>query len=102
MLVTANPGCLMQVTSAIERSGHPMGMAHTVEVLDASIRGAPASTLAARLTHPPIHPREISMFQQDLQPVGDSLFLSALCGAIPLLTLFVLLGGLRSRPGWPG
>ena len=39
LLVTANPGCLMQVTAAIERSGHPMGMAHTVEVLDASIRG---------------------------------------------------------------
>jgi len=45
VLVTANPGCLMQVTSAIERSGHPMGMAHTVEVLDASIRGLPADTL---------------------------------------------------------
>ena len=49
VLVTANPGCLMQVTSAIERSadegGRPMGMAHTVEVLDASIRGAPASSL---------------------------------------------------------
>ena len=45
VLVTANPGCLMQVTSAIERSGHPMGMVHTVEVLDASIRGLPASTL---------------------------------------------------------
>jgi lactate permease len=37
------------------------------------------------------------MFQQDLQPVADSLFLSALCGAIPLLTLFVLLGGLRLK-----
>jgi lactate permease len=37
------------------------------------------------------------MFQQDLQPVGDSLALSALCGAIPLFTLFVLLGGLRIR-----
>jgi glycolate oxidase iron-sulfur subunit len=50
VLVTANPGCLMQVTSAIERwaeseGGHPMGMAHTVEVLDASIRGLPADTL---------------------------------------------------------
>ncbi len=45
VLVTANPGCLMQVTSAIERSGHPMGMAHTVEVLDASIRGVPVDTL---------------------------------------------------------
>jgi glycolate oxidase iron-sulfur subunit len=48
VLVTANPGCLMQVASAIERSGHPMGMAHTIEVLDASIRGAPASTFAPR------------------------------------------------------
>ena len=37
------------------------------------------------------------MFQQDLQPVGDSLFLSAMCAAIPLLTLFVLLGGLRLK-----
>jgi glycolate oxidase iron-sulfur subunit len=49
LLVTANPGCLMQVTSAIERQvahgGHPMGMAHTVEVLDASIRGLPVDTL---------------------------------------------------------
>jgi lactate permease len=36
-------------------------------------------------------------FQQDPQPVGDSLFLSALCGAIPLITLFVLLGGLRLK-----
>ena len=45
VLVTANPGCLMQVTSAIERSAHPMGMAHTVEILDASIRGLPVDTL---------------------------------------------------------
>jgi lactate permease len=37
------------------------------------------------------------MFQQDLDPVGGSLALSALCGAIPLVTLFVLLGGLRVR-----
>ncbi len=43
VLVTANPGCLMQVTTAIERSGRPMGMAHTVEMIDASIRGTPAS-----------------------------------------------------------
>src|SRR3954451_11850853 len=37
------------------------------------------------------------MFQQNLEAVGDSLALSALCGAIPLLTLFVLLGGLKVR-----
>ncbi len=39
LLVTANPGCLMQVASAIGRSGHPMVLAHTVELLDVSIRG---------------------------------------------------------------
>jgi lactate permease len=37
------------------------------------------------------------MFQQSLDPVGGSLALSALCGALPLLTLFVLLGGLRMK-----
>jgi lactate permease len=37
------------------------------------------------------------MFTQDLNPVGDSLTLSALCAAVPLITLFVLLGGLRVR-----
>ncbi len=47
LLVTANPGCLMQVAAAIERSGHPMGMAHTIEVLDASIRGESPQSLGA-------------------------------------------------------
>src|SRR5690348_2405412 len=37
------------------------------------------------------------MFQQDLTPVAGSLGLSALIGALPLLTLFVLLGGLRMK-----
>ena len=53
LLVTANPGCLMQVTAAIDRHAEqngtrPMGMAHTVEVLDASIRGTPVSALTTR------------------------------------------------------
>ena len=39
LLVTANPGCLMQVASSLERSGRRIALAHTVEVLDASIRG---------------------------------------------------------------
>ena len=39
VLVTANPGCLMQVAASIKRNGGSIGMAHTVEVLDASIRG---------------------------------------------------------------
>ena len=46
VLVTANPGCLMQVASAIERharaqGGRPIRLAHTIEVIDASIRGIP-------------------------------------------------------------
>lgn len=45
LLVTANPGCLMQVTSAIERRGEYIAFAHTVEVLDASIRGLPLDVL---------------------------------------------------------
>ncbi len=53
LLVTANPGCLMQVTSAIERSGHPMGMVHTIEVLDASIRGLAAEELTSRHSQAP-------------------------------------------------
>ncbi len=39
VLVTANPGCLMQVASSIRRQGGSIAMAHTAEVLDASIRG---------------------------------------------------------------
>ncbi len=42
------------------------------------------------------------MFTQDLNPVGDSLTLSALCAAIPLVTLFVLLGGLRMKAWMAG
>ena len=35
------------------------------------------------------------MYKQVLDPVGDSLFLSSLVALIPIVTLFVLLGGLR-------
>jgi glycolate oxidase iron-sulfur subunit len=39
VLVSANPGCLMQVRAALDRSGSAMPVAHLVQVLDASIRG---------------------------------------------------------------
>jgi glycolate oxidase iron-sulfur subunit len=45
LLVTANPGCLMQVHAAMRRAGTSIGLAHTVEVLDASIRGIPSDAL---------------------------------------------------------
>jgi lactate permease len=41
------------------------------------------------------------MFQQDLAPLG-SLTVSALVALIPLLTIFVLLGGLRLKAHWAG
>ena len=40
------------------------------------------------------------MYQQVLDPVGDSLGLSAIFAALPLLTLFVLLGGLKLAAHW--
>lgn len=45
LIVTANPGCLMQIATALERLGTPIPMAHTATVLDASIRGLPAEDL---------------------------------------------------------
>ncbi|MEU5847621.1 (Fe-S)-binding protein [Saccharopolyspora shandongensis] len=45
LLVTANPGCSMQIRTALERRGEGLAMAHTVQVLDASIRGQSVETL---------------------------------------------------------
>ncbi|MFI6510183.1 (Fe-S)-binding protein [Streptosporangium sp. NPDC050855] len=40
LLVSANPGCTMQIASAIRRRGAaPVPTAHTAQVLDASLRG---------------------------------------------------------------
>ncbi len=51
VLVTANPGCLMQVAASARRMGKPLALAHTVEVLDASIRGLPPEMFTARPQH---------------------------------------------------
>ena len=45
--VSANPGCLLQVTAALRRAGRPLPAAHPVELLDASIRGNSAAELLA-------------------------------------------------------
>ncbi len=39
LYVSANPGCLIQVSAALRRAGRPVPAAHPVELLDASIRG---------------------------------------------------------------
>ena len=56
LLVTANPGCLMQVASSVSRQGGRIGLAHTVEVLDASLRGWTPAQLARELSLPPTEP----------------------------------------------
>jgi glycolate dehydrogenase iron-sulfur subunit len=48
VMVTANPGCWMQVATTLARMGKRLPVAHTVQVLDASIRGVPVDTLLAR------------------------------------------------------
>jgi glycolate oxidase iron-sulfur subunit len=48
IMVTANPGCWMQVATALARTGERMPVAHTVQVLDASIRGVPVEDFLAR------------------------------------------------------
>jgi glycolate oxidase iron-sulfur subunit len=46
MIVTSNPGCMLQIQSSLKKMGHGgLPMAHPVEVLDASLRGEPVETL---------------------------------------------------------
>jgi len=36
-VVSANPGCLLQIDAALRRAGHPLPMFHLVQVLDAAL-----------------------------------------------------------------
>jgi len=45
LVVSANPGCSLQIGSALADAGTPLPVAHLAEVLDTSIRGIPASAL---------------------------------------------------------
>jgi glycolate oxidase iron-sulfur subunit len=45
MIVTSNPGCMLQIQASLKKMGHDMPMAHPAEVLDASIRGEPVESL---------------------------------------------------------
>jgi glycolate oxidase iron-sulfur subunit len=48
MVVTSNPGCMLQVQASLKRMGQSMPMAHPMEVLDASIRGESVEALLSR------------------------------------------------------
>jgi glycolate oxidase iron-sulfur subunit len=48
-VISANPGCLLQIMSGLRRSGHAeMPAFHMVELLDASIRGLSADEILAQ------------------------------------------------------
>ncbi len=39
VVATGNPGCLLQLQSSLSRQGHPTPVVHTIQLVDASIRG---------------------------------------------------------------
>ena len=47
LLVSANPGCSLQITAALAARGERIPVAHTAEILDASIRGLPVTALTS-------------------------------------------------------
>ena len=50
LVISANPGCSLQISAAMGAAGTgtPPAMAHIAEVLDASLRGAPVTELTGR------------------------------------------------------
>jgi glycolate oxidase iron-sulfur subunit len=47
-IATANPGCLLQISAALERLGAPIPALHPIELVDASIRGVMPPLAAPR------------------------------------------------------
>ena len=45
VIVSGNPGCLLQIATGLEAAGRPMRVMHLVEVLDQSIRWGAADEL---------------------------------------------------------
>jgi len=45
VVATGNPGCLLQLQSSLERAGNRIPVVHTIELLDASLRGLPLDAL---------------------------------------------------------
>jgi glycolate oxidase iron-sulfur subunit len=45
LVASGNPGCLLQLQSSLARIGHPIPVVHTIQLLDASIRGLPLDSL---------------------------------------------------------
>ena len=47
LIVSANPGCLVQISSGLKRAGKRVPVLHMIELMDASIRGIAAKDLRA-------------------------------------------------------
>lgn len=45
VVVTGNPGCMFQLQAALQRAKQPVPVLHTIQLLDASIRGATLESL---------------------------------------------------------
>jgi glycolate dehydrogenase iron-sulfur subunit len=45
VIATGNPGCILQLQSSLGRAGREVPVLHTIQVLDASIRGLPTPVL---------------------------------------------------------
>jgi glycolate oxidase iron-sulfur subunit len=45
VVVTGNPGCVLQLRTSLQRAGHPLPVLHTIQLLDASIRGVSLESL---------------------------------------------------------
>ena len=40
VVVSGNPGCLLQITAGLEAAGYPLPVMHLIEVIDRSIAAA--------------------------------------------------------------
>ena len=48
LLISANPGCTLQIAAALADRGEHVAVAHVAEILDASLRGLPPPVAAPR------------------------------------------------------
>jgi glycolate oxidase iron-sulfur subunit len=48
VVATGNPGCILQLQSSLARLGKKIPVVHTVQILDASLRGIPAAEFLRR------------------------------------------------------
>jgi glycolate oxidase iron-sulfur subunit len=50
VVVTANPGCMMQLAAGLRRTGRPVPVLHTMEIMDAALQGRSADSCRATNT----------------------------------------------------